>query len=528
VSRRTVDFRTPDTAKGRYHHKRLLAYAPPPTGLFPLDPIQLEWSKRNDSRYDHLIEEKEENGVYIVRNQTERIIEFTDDVVLSANPYRVEGLNFKTKLSVDSGGSLELRWVEAGRVQVDTPSTNTPVLTAKDCLFNTLSIGSGVAELDSCSILDTAYLYDLTAINCLFTNISDPTITGVVKYSRIPPDYLNNITVEDCTTETPSLFAAIISYDLNTGERVHDGPGVLRPDCDASIYGGASDHGEMGYFHHGRENRPVRVDTTIPDLSASDDYSLKDILFGGDITLTSGTLELVRVAASSLTIETALAADANGAVVPTLEAVDCLFDNLNVTDGLARLEFCTVMDNANCKHLQASDCIFSGTISGVTKQSISSEVTAFLNCLRYSSIPSKFLEGIKDKPDNSHDKKLARALQLIDGEGTLTLRTNTLQKPVFGEFRYCSDQNGSDPVEARKAVYGEWGYGVLDPITSDAIRFGAEDGADMGAYHHKYYSLKAEAVLDKMREFLPVGIEPVLIQDTRLLRVPPEQIISEA
>jgi len=44
----------------------------------------------------------------------------------------------------------------------------------------------------------------------------------------------------------------------------------------------------------------------------------------------------------------------------------------------------------------------------------------------------------------------------------------------------------------------------------------------MGAYHHKYYSLKWEAVLDKMREFLPVGIEPILIQDTRLLRVPPE------
>ena len=67
----------------------------------------------------------------------------------------------------------------------------------------------------------------------------------------------------------------------------------------------------------------------------------------------------------------------------------------------------------------------------------------------------------------------------------------------------------------------EPGYGVLDRVTSDAIRFGAEDGGEMGVYHYKYYSLKEGAVLDKMREFLPVGIEPVLIQDAHMLSVPP-------
>jgi len=46
----------------------------------------------------------------------------------------------------------------------------------------------------------------------------------------------------------------------------------------------------------------------------------------------------------------------------------------------------------------------------------------------------------------------------------------------------------------------------------------------MGAHHHKYYGLKIEAVLDKMREFLPVDIEPVLIEDRRLLQLPPEII----
>ena len=116
-----------------------------------------------------------------------------------------------------------------------------------------------------------------------------------------------------------------------------------------------------------------------------------------------------------------------------------------------------------------------------------------------------------------------RALGLLDERGETALGSNTMAVPVFINFEYC------DPAgfEKRTPVFGEPGYGVLNPVTPDVIRFGAEDGGEMGACHHKLYSLKAEAVLDKMREFLPVGIEPILIPDPRLLHVPPEQIISE-
>jgi hypothetical protein len=105
-------------------------------------------------------------------------------------------------------------------------------------------------------------------------------------------------------------------------------------------------------------------------------------------------------------------------------------------------------------------------------------------------------------------------LNVYSGYGS----TNTTEAPVFIRFDYCSDS----PYEQRVARFGEAGYGVLDRSTPDAIRFGAEDGAEMGGHHHEYYSLKIEAVVDKMHEFLPVGIEPVLIQDRRLLRLPPE------
>jgi hypothetical protein len=111
----------------------------------------------------------------------------------------------------------------------------------------------------------------------------------------------------------------------------------------------------------------------------------------------------------------------------------------------------------------------------------------------------------------------------MDESNKIAPGSNTLEKPVFVDFDFC--ENG-ERVE-RAAEIGDMGYGVLNPVTPDAIRFGAEDGGEIGAYHHKYYSLKAEAVLAKMREFLPVGIEPVLIPDTRLLHVPPEQPISE-
>jgi hypothetical protein len=193
-----------------------------------------------------------------------------------------------------------------------------------------------------------------------------------------------------------------------------------------------------------------------------------------------------------------------------LEAADCLFDNLTVGSGLARLEYCSVMKLADCKHLQASDCIFAKSIINVAKPNTAKQSPSFLNCVRYSNIPADMAPPF------------ARVLGLMDERNEITLGSNTLAAPVFIKFDYCNAG-----FEKRAPVFGESGYGVLDPATPDAIRFGAEDGGEMGACHHKFYSLKAEAVLDKMREFLPVGIEPILIQDPRLLHVPPEQIISE-
>jgi hypothetical protein len=491
VSRRTVDIRTASANHGHYHHKRLLAYVSPPDGLIPFDAIELSWAQRHESLYEHLIEEVIENGVKVIRNQAKRVVVITDDVSLDADFYKIEGLDFRGELKVANGGKLELERVEADRVDVATPSTDEPVLTATDSLVGELSAG-GLVQLDGCTVRDKAYLTSIEARDCMLMDIEGTDISGVIEYTCYPasaPFNKEKMTIEDCTTDEPVLFANQTALDARS---------ILASNTPSSIYQGASDGGEMGYFHQGRAGRPVRLSGNFSaadalHLPTNGGYPLQDVIFEGDVEVSSGKFVLQRCAIAGLTVQTGLSTDPQGRDIPALDARDCLFDEITVANGLARLEYCTVMQAANCKCLQASDCIFAGSITDADSGEPES------GCVRYSRIPAEF--------DGS-------TLNVYSGYGS----TNTTDAPVFIRFDYCS----GSMYEQRVARFGEAGYGVLDRCTPDAIRFGAEDGAEMGGHHHKYYSLKIEAVVDKMREFLPVGIEPVLIQDRRLLRLPPE------
>src|SRR6185503_16058147 len=112
-------------------------------------------------------------------------------------------------------------------------------------------------------------------------------------------------------------------------------------------------------------------------------------------------------------------------------------------------------------------------------------------CIRYSSVP----EALPDPP-------------LWDGHpSTLHLSeiNSTFDEPIF-----VAD------------AFGEPGCGVLHPATPRTLKFGAEDGGEMGAYHELRYTLREQAVLDKLAGFLPVGIEPVLVPDATLLCAPPK------
>lgn len=229
-----------------------------------------------------------------------------------------------------------------------------------------------------------------------------------------------------------------------------------------------------------RSDKAVFI-TTAPPTFAAQRVEIRDLVFHGTVRLSNGTIRLERVAAKRLVVER------TDVETPVIEAVDCLFDEIEAPDGLVRLEGSTVMKNLSCRRLQASDCLFAGTID------LHPPVNDPRSCVRFSRVPRGFTAP-----------RLDRAAL-------------TAAEPIFFAFEHCAREGGSRPVDR----FGDPGYGVLHPATPDAIRFGAEDGGEMGADHHRATCLAHAAVLTKLEEFLPLGIEAVLVPDPRLLVEPP-------
>ncbi|PIV87806.1 MAG: hypothetical protein COW48_09530, partial [Hydrogenophilales bacterium CG17_big_fil_post_rev_8_21_14_2_50_63_12] len=71
-------------------------------------------------------------------------------------------------------------------------------------------------------------------------------------------------------------------------------------------------------------------------------------------------------------------------------------------------------------------------------------------------------------------------------------------------------------------TFGHPGCGVLHPDAKAIFQSGAEDGGELGACHDYRYVLRQRAVLEKLQEFLPVGMEAVLVADSSLACVPPK------
>ncbi len=219
------------------------------------------------------------------------------------------------------------------------------------------------------------------------------------------------------------------------------------------------------------------------ELGEDKEHVLEDQIINKTLRVTAGRLRLIRCAVEDLKIEVPPAAGEYEE--PVLMAEDCLIGEAMV-NGLARLEYCTILGKIECNRLQASDSLFVGELKldpGTDEDS---------HCIRYSRIPAG-----------------------VSVTGLLTYR-NTIEAPVFYDFEF----DEADKVVRRCSLFGEPGCAVLHPATQEAIRFGAEDGGEMGAHHSWRYSLLLAAVQNKLKDFLPVGIEAVLVPDLRLHRLP--------
>jgi hypothetical protein len=226
---------------------------------------------------------------------------------------------------------------------------------------------------------------------------------------------------------------------------------------------------------------PVRIrgaivfDETVP---AGEElvYRFEGFYLANALTVKKGRLELERCAAFKIVVHK------HDRDVPVLTAADCLLRHVQAAGGLAQFELCTVLAKTICEVVQAIDSIFLGNL----QRDLHDPAEApRINCLRNVRVPPELLvaAGADERP----------RIQLY-----------TTDVPVF--FRLG---------------FGSAGAGVLHPGTPPSIRAGAEDGGELGAYHHLHLALRWEAVRDKLAEFLPFGMEAVLIPDARLGCVPP-------
>jgi hypothetical protein len=213
-------------------------------------------------------------------------------------------------------------------------------------------------------------------------------------------------------------------------------------------------------------------------LSGEMTWIFDRLAFLGKIDVQTGRLVLRGSAANRVAVDNADLEE------PVVDAAGSLLGSLSAA-GLARLEYVTVLGALSAGRLQASDSIFTGRGGAVTVPKVTD--AALDHCVRYSRIDA--------------------------ATANVVMRYCTSSAPLYVELDFDDGR--------RPAGFGEPGCGVLHPACPRAIRSGAEDGGEMGAFHDRRYSLALEAVSTKLQDFLPLGLDAVLIPDSRLHGVPP-------
>lgn len=208
-------------------------------------------------------------------------------------------------------------------------------------------------------------------------------------------------------------------------------------------------------------------------LDGESGFRFEKVRFADGIKLKKGKLELFRCAVKTLTSE-APAEPPDQEPLITLK--DCLVETLTAPVNTVQAEYVTVLADTKTGRLLASDAIFAGKILGFHAD----------DCVRYSRVSADYYASMPP---------LARK------EGVTTA-----------------------PAEFFTAEFCKPRCGVLHQDANKAIRNGAEDGGELGAYHDWHYGTGLDALAAKLKDYLPVGIEPVVIWDDQLLCKPPKPV----
>jgi hypothetical protein len=206
-------------------------------------------------------------------------------------------------------------------------------------------------------------------------------------------------------------------------------------------------------------------------------YHFAGLVLSNRVEVDTGVISFDRCAVKILEVHSRFSGgDPRHLAVPVINARDSLFRDLQAATSLTRLEYCTVLKKCVTEALQASDCIFTCLI----RKDITPAMPPSKMCLRYSRILPKQLPANLDQ----HFHNSRAPLHLFSDE------------------------------------FGSPSCGVLHPATDASISQGAEDGTEMGAYHFLFLSLRFAAVEEKLKDYLPIGFESVVIPDEHLTRFP--------
>jgi hypothetical protein len=207
------------------------------------------------------------------------------------------------------------------------------------------------------------------------------------------------------------------------------------------------------------------VGGTVTLGAAAGAHEVEDSIVIGTVALTAGTLSIRRSAVKALHVATGTVAEAPATVE------DSLLWTVTGTS-LVKLLSVTVLQSLDVARCFANDSLFAGTV-----KTAAHGLEGPANCFRYCRLPASALGPYTE-----------------GGEAYACISD-------VPRFRTTAEQPGA---------------GVLTSENSSKLLDGAEDGGELGAYHHRRYFLRDQAVLARVREFLPAGMDAVLVPDERL------------
>jgi len=253
LSPRTADLRTPDEAGrvGRYHHKRLIVYLPPPYGLCPPDPETVtlpgDWAANPIATDGSLEFGIDAEGRQILRNITAGSVVIEDDIVIDTEGIvRIERLRIDGTVTV-RGGRLEVYRSAIRTVDIQPEAGATVEIDARDSLFGSIIGRACKVLLEYCTVLDSFQAdAELWASEAILPDDLTVAALRCARYSRLPREFPTTRQNSTRNSHAKPLY-------LET-EFCEPGCGVLRTDCDPTLLRGAEDGGEMGAYHAWRHH----------------------------------------------------------------------------------------------------------------------------------------------------------------------------------------------------------------------------------------------------------------------------------